>query len=809
MPQGIPQNSFTQGEISPALYGRIDFKGYFDGLRTCRNMIPSKFGGVDNRAGTQFITTVNNSAHSARLIPFQFNNQQQYVLELGNFTMRIIGNGALVSVANVPVVVTTPWAVADLAMLKFTQSADVLTACHPDYPTQQIERLSATSWQVVPFVNVNGPFQDINVNNAITVTANNVTGSVTITASEDLFTADMVGLPFYIKQSPDNTTPAWEVAIVTKINDIVMFGPNYYQAASAGTTGTIGPTVTEGSERDGNPGILWQYLHSGFGIVLITHFTDTKHVTATVQSRIPDSVVAAAIAVNISSVIAGDAGSSLPVQVVTAAPHPFVTGTQVVIAGVVGTLPPNGTFTITVIDTLNFYLNNNFDVVVYTSGGTATDTSVATPTYTWALPAWGSAQGYPSTTTYFQDRQMFGGTNGQPANIFMSTSGGFLDFTVSNPVLDSDAITYKVLSNQVNTIRHMLEMSSMIVLTSGGIYMVQGGTNGTGVITPSTVNLVAQGANPVSDIAPLKIGAYALFIQEKGSQVRTLGYSFAENAFLGQDVTVMSAHLLQFNTIVAWAYQEIPYNVIWAVRDDGVLLSLTFLPEQQITAWAHHDTLGKYESVCCITENNKDVVYFVVNRTIGGQTVRCIERMASRQFQDQRDAFFVDCGLTYDGRPGNTTASTFAGLDHLEGQTVATLADGMVYPQQVVTGGSVTIPNAAQVVHIGLPYVSDFETLDIAVPNGNLRDKKKLINAVSLVVDKSSGFMVGPDANNLQSHKTRSTENYGDPDNLIIDIIDENIPCDWRKSGRIFVRQSKPLPLTILSVIPQVEQGGY
>jgi hypothetical protein len=108
---------------------------------------------------------------------------------------------------------------------------------------------------------------------------------------------------------------------------------------------------------------------------------------------------------------------------------------------------------------------------------------------------------------------------------------------------------------------------------------------------------VAQGANPVSDIAPLKIGAYALFIQEKGSQVRTLGYSFAENAFLGQDVTVMSAHLLQFNTIVAWAYQEIPYNVIWAVRDDGVMLSLTYLKEQDVYGWARHDTNGEVVSV--------------------------------------------------------------------------------------------------------------------------------------------------------------------------------------------------------------------
>ena len=811
MPSGVPQNSFTAGELAPSLFGRVDFELFYKGLRTCRNMIVSKYGGVDNRPGTQFLSYVNDSSYFTRLLPFQYNNEQTYSIELGNYTMRLISNGALVLSGGIPLVVSTPWPSSALDMLKFTQSNDVITVCHPTIATQQIERLSTTSWQVVPFDNVNGPFQDINTNPAITVYASNVSGSgVVITSSEDLFTADMIGLEFFIQQSPDNTTSAWEVAVAKNINDIVIFGDNYYQAISNGTTGTIGPTVTIGSCRDGNVGILWRYLHSGFGIVKITGFTDARHVVCTVVSRLPDSTVTATVSDHITNVVTGDVDTSLPVIVTTQYPHTFATNDNLTLSGIVGATEANGSFTITVVDINNFYLNGLFTSSAYVSGGTATKNTTSVPTYYWALPAWGSSQEYPSTTGYFQARQIFGGTNGQPSNIWFSTTGGFKDFSVGNPVLDSDAITYKLLSNQVNSIKHVMELTYLIIFTTGGVYMVQGGgASGNGVITPSNMTLTFQGSHPSSDVAPLRISSYALYIQEKGSQVRTLGYSFSENAFIGQDVTTMSNHLFQFVTIVDWCYQEIPYSCVWCVMSDGTLLGLTFNPEQQITGWHRHDTRGKVESICCITENNADVVYIIVNRVLNNQSVRCIERMQSRAFYDVRDQYFVDCGLTYDGRATDTYATTFTGLDHLEGETVSILADGMIQPQQIVNNGSITIVEPALVVHVGLPYISDFETLDVAVPRGDLRDKKKAINAVSLIVDRSSGFMVGPDVDNLVEVTQRSTENYGAPTVLFSGILDENIPCGWDKKGRIFVRQSNPLALTILSVIPQVESGGY
>jgi hypothetical protein len=295
--------------------------------------------------------------------------------------------------------------------------------------------------------------------------------------------------------------------------------------------------------------------------------------------------------------------------------------------------------------------------------------------------------------------------------------------------------------------------------------------------------------------------------------------------------------------------------------------------------------------VCSIAEGNEDALYIIVKRTIDGSTKRYVERMQSRQIGDIKDAFFVDCGLTYDGR--NTSATTmtltssgawtygsaavftltasasyfetydigseihltdvdghilrllitartsntvvtvtinrdvhaefrsaartdwaharktFAGLSHLEGKTISVLADGHVAPQKEVTSGSVTLNFAATVVHAGLPIEADFETLDISAPQGEtIREKQKIIQAVRLILEESRGLYAGKDAASLIEYKQRGNENYDDPVTLLTGIADVLIAGNWNKQGRVFVRQSDPLPLSILAVIPEVSIGG-
>jgi glucose-6-phosphate-specific signal transduction histidine kinase len=149
-----------------------------------------------------------------------------------------------------------------------------------------------------------------------------------------------------------------------------------------------------------------------------------------------------------------------------------------------------------------------------------------------------------------------------------------------------------------------------------------------------------------------------------------------------------------------------------------------------------------------------------------------------------------------------------SGLNHLEGEMVNILADGNVVESMVVTGGVITLPFPAGVVHIGLPIESDLETLDITTASQNMREKQKLINHVSLVVEESTGIWCGPDADHLTEYKQRSDENYDESQRLAAGLIDLRIQATWNKNGRVFVRQSNPLPITILAALPEVNLGG-
>ena len=140
--------------------------------------------------------------------------------------------------------------------------------------------------------------------------------------------------------------------------------------------------------------------------------------------------------------------------------------------------------------------------------------------------------------------------------------------------------------------------------------------------------------------------------------MRDLSYSFDVDGYQGTDLTMLANHLFQRHRIVDWSFTTVPYSIAWCIRDDGLMLALTYLREQQVFAWAPQSTEGKFESTCSISEGNEDSAYFIVQRTVNGKQVRYVERLASRLFTRTEDAFFVDSGLSYDGR--NTDISKTA-----------------------------------------------------------------------------------------------------------------------------------------------------
>lgn len=648
----VSQPSFTTGEMTPSLWGRVDLARYYTALKTCRNWIVRPFGGVCNRPGTQFIDEVKDSADFTRLIPFEFSSSQSYSLEFGDYVIRIIKDGGIVlwpsgPSIGLPVEVVTIWPSSVLPYLTYTQSNDVMTLTHTDYPTQQLSRLDHHLWTLASFDNVGGPFQDINITEANTVSVNAVTGNVTITAANAIFNSDMVGQQFYVEQSPDSQTKRWEVAAAITINDKKRAQANYYQALTSGTTGTVRPDHFEGMAYDGDPGVSWQYLHSGFGIILLTGFTSDKIMTGTVLSRLPDQLTTGSSVKNITAAVLYDpdgvSSSGDEYILVTCAAHGFANGETVTIAAVGGMTVLNAAWQITVVDANNFKVSlETFQI--YTAGGTATRSLVAQPSYKWAFEAWGGGEGYPATSIYYQQRQVFGGTVAQPQGNWMSRSAGFTDFGVSNPMLDDDAISFRLVAEKMHEIRHYVRMQNLIALTSEGAWMIQ---KEQGNPIPLTDPQEQGGA---SYVRPLRIGKNAVYVEERGNAIRSLGYEFNSDSYEGKDLTLTGSHLLFGKEIVDWTFQKVPFRCVWVVLDDGTMLGLTYLPDQDVVGWHRHDTDGLIESVCCIPEGKEDAVYLVVKRVINGVSKRYVERMASRFPVLSADYFFVDCGLTYDGR---------------------------------------------------------------------------------------------------------------------------------------------------------------
>ncbi|MGV6475351.1 hypothetical protein [Azotobacter vinelandii] len=771
MTQAI-QPSFSAGEIAPAAYARVDLARYYTSLRTCRNFVVLPEGGVQNRAGTRLVAEVKDSSARTRLIPFQFSTEQTYVLEFGNGYVRFVSDGGQVTSAGLPYEIASPYTTADLPELKFTQSADVLTIVHPSYAPRELKRLGPTNWTL--------------------------------------------------------TTITFEPSIAA-------------------------PTGLSATARTGGSGDTTDFEYR---VTAVSSFAD-----GAVESW-PS---------NTDSVASWDSkpGATLSWSAVAGADH------------------------------YNVYKNKSsgvFGFIGQATGTTFSDINI-TPDSDETVPIGYnpfSGTNWPSVVGYFQQRLVFAASNENPQTIWMSRAGDFHNFGYSDPNKDDDGIEFTIASREVNRIRHIVSLRELLALTSGAEWTITGSTDAG--VTPETISAIPQSYFGTSDVPPAVYGNTALHIQARGGKLATLAYNYVDDGFRPNDVSVMSSHLMRGYGIDEMAFCLAPNGVLWLVRNDGVLLGFTFMPDQQVFGWHRHDTDGDVESVASVPEDDEDALYLIVKRTINGATKRYIERMATRQLSKYGSgdyvydrAFFVDCGLTYDGRQsvsatltggtdwkypnpltltsggsvftvdmvgrsvilyggGDTdsigevlvaqisaytsgtvvtvipqtvvpdslrgvaatrwglAATTISGLGHLEGKTVSILADGDVEPQKVVSGGLIELEEPALVAHVGLPITADFETLDITMANSQaFLGAKKRINNVVVLCQESRGIFAGPRSDKLREFKQRSTENYGEPINLLTGRAEIVIDATWTDTGRLFIRQTDPLPLTILGVMPNVQ----
>lgn len=772
MPQVI-QRSFTSGEIAPALQSRADLTKYATGLNRCENFFVRAQGGVYSRPGLRFVGELDDSTRKGRLIPFSFNTEQTYILVFEHLKVRVIKDGGFVLAGGGPSIfeLATPYTEAELPELAFTQSADVMTLVHPNHDPRNLNRLADDNWTLTTISyapTVTSPtFSSGSTDKAITGITQANPAVVTATA-HGFVTGNLISISGVVGMTEVNGRSF--TITVLDVNTFELNGED----SSGHTAYTSGGTA---SRQNGATTI-----GDGFGDFDKTY----TYVVTAVDADGIESLASAETSLTVKS-LSQTGGVRLQWDSVAGAEYYRVYKDPSVGTAVYGWIGDSN--------------NTSFD-----------DYNIA-PVVSDAPPEdrqpFNGADNKPSAVTYYQQRQVFANTNNEPQAVYTTQTNNFNSLRTSTPARDDDAVTFTINARQVNQIRHLLPLDSLIILTSGGEWILTEGQDR--VLTPSTIGVRIQSYNGSSIVPPVVINSTALYLQEKGARLRDLGYEFSSDKYTGNDLSLMSEHLFEGKQITAMAYAAEPYSIVWCIRDDGVMLGLTYQREHQVWGWHQHTTQGEFESVASVTEGDRDAVYVIVKRNVNGSDVRYVERLEPRESITAADAFYVDSGLTYNGSP----ATIISGLDHLEGETVSILSDGYTVPDQVVSSGQITLTRAASKVHVGLKYTPVIETLDIDLASAAQTVKAQSVSVakVTMEVEGTRGGFVAPlkddgSTGDFQEIKPRfDTDGY---DAIALKTYQQEVfvQSQWGKSGGVRVEQRAPLPMAILSVIPQVDVGG-
>lgn len=447
-----------------------------------------------------------------------------------------------------------------------------------------------------------------------------------------------------------------------------------------------------------------------------------------------------------------------------------------------------------------------------------------TASVNWRLGVWSNTTGWPAVSTFYGDRLFFGGATNYPDRIDGSVVSDYENFAPSSTagvVADDNAVSFTLNSNTVNAVYWMADdEKGLLIGTSGGEWVVRPSSINE-ALTPTNISAKRGTKYGSKKVMPAITGKAVLFVQRAGRKLREMAYAFEDDGFKAPDVSILSEHIT-VGGIKEMAYQAEPQSIVWSVRGDGTLLSLTYEAAQQVYGWARHrlggdpsitdifdSTYSSVESAAAIpaSAGTSDQTWFLVKRTLNGSVVRTIEYLTPFYVDSEEsgERFFVDCGLIYDGAP----ATVISGIPSiLNGVSVQILADGAAHPNKIVSGGSITLDRAASVVHIGLGYISDVWTqrINAGATTGTSQGKVKRIHKVVVRLFQTLGLKFGPNESKLDVLPFRRTSDplNSPPPYLDDDTRDIMWNEGYTRAGRLYFRQDQPLPMTILASMPEV-----
>lgn len=761
MAPNIAQRTFSRGAIDPKLNSRVDLAAYFASLATCRNAYVPRSGGVVSRPGTEFVGETLYPSKAVRLIPFVFSADDAYALEFGDNYMRVIRDGAYVTETAV-----------NIASIS-SASAAVVTATGHGYSNGDEVYITG----VVGMTEVNG---------LTYVVASAAANSFSIKYKQSLTAVDSSGFTAYSSGGTCSRlytlTTTYTETQVDDLNfcqaqdTIILAHPSHpprklirsghaswtlsvikthrYEAprAASGTVGVAGSGTTkykitaifaaDGTESlpctgtsqniasitQANPAVVTLTSH-GYSngdevrIANVGGMTELNERQFIVASAATNSF--ALLNTNSTSYTAYTSGGVVArthIQL-TSAGTPTTTSPNVLSWSVPQLLTATST---TAASVYSIYRESGgiYSLIGSTSDTTFNDTNLAanaayTPTVYNELFLF--AGDYPSVCIFYQQRLILGSSTNKPRTFWGSVIGDIYNFTVHYPLEEDDPFEFTIADNEVTAIRGFADLRRLLLLTDAAEGAANG--DGSGALTNSQPNIRQYSHNGSGTLRPIIANTAVLYVQKQGSLVRDLSFDFGEDGYRGVDITAWNAHYLDGHTIVDWAYKKLPDSTVWAVRDDGALLSLTYVKEQQIAGWTEHDTDGEFENVCAIPEGTETALYLVVQRTINGTAHRYVERMASRAVTDPtdiRDYIGMDCAGIYDGRNTNTSRTmTLTGSSYTTTSTVNCTCTASVFTAQDV-GKYVFLHSGTSIVRLLIvTYTSPTVvsgTPDITVP---------------------------------------------------------------------------------------------
>lgn len=815
------QAAFVKGEVDPVLHSRADVDFWRVALKECTNFHVLVQGGLRRRSGTIFVTEVANSAKKSRLFPFVFNADQAYVLDMnGGGTIRFVSQRAYLLSGASPYAISHAWAEDDLFRLSTAQANDVMYVAHKSYQPRQIQRNGDIDWTIEDQEFKDGPYLPLD------------TTSTTLTPSaRGSVTPIMTSNSAPSGAASDNlaNATAWYVFDADKTSRYqvgsVQGWIQYQVGGSAKIADAYWITATPGPATDEMP-VSWTFEGSNNGTTWTildtrdgetgwtsgeTRFYSFTNATAFSYYRLKWKGVDGGSNTNLCEIGIHEEGNSQTPFNLVASSVTDINGGQGFQASDVGRAirlkGSDGHWRWARITSRT----STTTVKIRLYGHSLPDIN---PIAQWQMGSFSAESGWPGANTLYDERLVFARTDAQPLTIFGSKQSQFDDFGTSDPALETDGLSLTLLSTNMNEILWISDNDDLVSGSAGQIRSI-GPADFTKAFSATNLTQKKGPTNGAFFLQPITVGGVTLYVAAGGKKIRELVLG-DQNRYVAPELSVLGSHMLK-SGIVDWAFAENPDPTIYAVNGSGELIAIAYDRDQKVVGFSRFEIAGGFvESVAVVpgvTAGYSDV-YLVVKRTINGSTKRYIEVLDDpfdADLMDVEDAFFLDCGLKYDG----TAISTVTGLDHLEGEEVVALADGGVVADDLtVSGGSVTLPYAAEKIAIGLAYASRAVTLPVSGPQQDGSIFGRRVNVIAPAVDLLASGSLKCGALGSADWTPPAEEqlmNYGDEmignaAGLVTGFKHCEIDGSWAEGGGSVVMETDaPLPLLIRSVVMQLD----